>query len=212
MPKLHHFWLHSAAVHRALPHLRFMTWWSESIGASKRDRCPSPGTLGAPPQVGLLADDAPLARQLLRTARACVVTVWTGSDGSCRPSRAGASRPSGGTDGVPQVSPNSHELPTTARGVRRRTRRSSACVSLREPRAVDPPTYGVTWLRRSRSQRPGARPHSRPLLRRRPASSQAESLSGQASSLRTGRSWTAGHIHSPGHAGRAPVGRHACGS
>ena len=122
MPKLHHFWLHSAAVHRALPHLRFMTWWSESIGASKRDRCPSPGTLGAPPQVGLLADDAPLARQLLRTARACVVTVWTGSDGSCRPSRAGASRPSGGTDGVPQVSPNSHELPTTARGVRRHPR------------------------------------------------------------------------------------------
>ena len=78
--------------------------------------------------------------------------------------------------------------------------------------AVDPPTYGVTWLRRSRSQRPGARPHSRPLLRRRPASSQAESLSGQASSLRTGRLWTAGHIHSPGHAGRAPVGRHACDS
>jgi hypothetical protein len=43
-----------------------------------------------------------------------------------------------------------------------------------------------------------------------PPASQAESVSSQASSLRTGRSWTPPHILRPGHVGQALDGRHAC--
>jgi hypothetical protein len=46
--------------------------------------------------------------------------------------------------------------------------------------------------------------------RRLPQCSPGNRLSSQASSLRTGRSWTPPYIHGPGHAGRAIDGRPAC--
>jgi hypothetical protein len=49
-------------------------------------------------------------------------------------------------------------------------------------------------------------------LRVNPPASQAEIVSSQASSLRTGRSWTPAHVHGPGRVGRAVDGRHACDS
>jgi hypothetical protein len=73
----------------------------------------------------------------------------------------------------------------------------------------------LPWISASRcaatraGTRPGGCGHQ---LTVAPPASQAKSVSSQASSLRTGRSWTPPHILRAGHVGQALDGRHACDS
>jgi hypothetical protein len=107
-----------------------------------------------------------------------------------------------------------------------------ASEGLSGPRLVTEPTFRhrilvallpherVLWCRRSpgrgvnRGQGgvSGSRRRSTRAILCRRMSSQAESVSSQVSSLRTGRSRTPQHIRGPGHVGRALDGRHACDS